>query len=263
MSRPPVQRRLRKQISRYNQLCSCLETLRQTEAAVDAFARFDGEIGTGGHFLALYGVLQALVLQQDAVCHLQEALGDSSKSVISNRRLQDVRTIRNWAVGHPTKVDRRDTLSHHKIRRPSLGRGFELVSAFDDGRHQYTFVSIADLIRTQKLSLGRLLRRMILVLHHIDLRKEIEIERRNDYAKPHSTAIKRLPHSHPHLSSLTTTPKKNVRSDRRKTERRKISRLSGTDRRKSKKTNLSGLSRTLTPGRLKNRMNRQPLRTAA
>src|SRR5512138_3415632 len=175
MNQPSVRRRLRKQLARYNQLCASLETLRQTESAIEAFARFEGEVGSGGHFLALYGVLQALVLQQDAVCHMQEALGDASKSVIANRQLQNVRSIRNWSVGHPTKGDRRDSLSRHKIRRARLGQGFELVSAFDDGRQQYSYVSIADLVRTQKLALGRLLRKMILVLRHIDLHKEVEI----------------------------------------------------------------------------------------
>jgi hypothetical protein len=243
MNRPPVRRRLRTQIARYNQLCSSLETLRQTEAAVEAFARFEGEIGSGGHFLALYGVLQALVLQQDAVCHLQEALGDVSKSVISNRQLQDVRTIRNWSVGHPTKVDRRDTLSHHKIRRPRLGRGFELVSAFDDGTHQYRYVSIADLVRTQKLALGRLLRKMLLVLHQIDLTKHVEIERRNSYSSPHKKqVVKKLAHPHLHhpkplakseqQRSHPSAIAKPAKTDRRKGDRRSLQRLHTSDRRK-------------------------------
>jgi hypothetical protein len=242
MNQPPVRRRLRTQVARYNQLCSCIDTLRQTESAVEAFARFEGEIGSGGHFLALYGVLQALVLQQDAVCHLQEALGDVSKSVISNRQLQNVRTIRNWSVGHPTKVDRRDSLSHHKIRRPRLGRGFELVSAFDDGRQQYAYVSIADLVRTQKLALGRLLRKMILLLESIDLRKQVELERRNEYRQPKKTTLRTTPaHAHhQRLSKRAAMPsklhhqvEKKARPDRRARDRRKVQRSAANDRRRT------------------------------
>jgi len=239
MNQPSVRRRLRKQLARYNQLCASLETLRQTESAIEAFARFEGEVGSGGHFLALYGVLQALVLQQDAVCHLQEALGDASKGVITNRQLQNVRSIRNWSVGHPTKVDRRDSLSHHKIRRARLGKGFELVSAFDDGRQQYAYVSIADLVRTQKLALGRLLRKMILVLRQIDLRKEVEIERRSDYRQPKSSVPQsQTKHVAPPKraavpSRLHKHTQKAILPDRRQNDRRKVSRISGGDRRRS------------------------------
>ena len=233
MNQPSVRRRLRKQLARYNQLCASLETLRQTESAIEAFARFEGEIGTGGHFLALYGVLQALVLQQDAVCHLQEALGDASKGVITNRQLQNVRSIRNWSVGHPTKVDRRDSLSHHKIRRARLGKGFELVSAFDDGRQQYAYVSIADLVRTQKLALGRLLRKMILVLRDIDLRKQVEIERRSDYRQPNGSVPKsEVRHSVP--SRRAAVPSRLHKQAHRveKPDRRLVERTSEGDRRR-------------------------------
>lgn len=239
MNQPPVRRRLRKQLARYNQLCASLETLRQTESAIEAFARFEGEVGTGGHFLALYGVLQALVLQQDAVCHLQEALGDASKSVITNRQLQSVRSIRNWSVGHPTKVDRRDSLSHHKIRRARLGKGFELVSAFDDGRQQYAYVSIADLVRTQKLALGRLLRKMILVLREIDLRKQVEIERRSDYRQGRTSApTSHVKNAEPPKratvpSRLHKQTHKVLQPDRRGNERRRVERATSSDRRRS------------------------------
>ncbi len=242
MNQPPVRRRLQKQLARYNQLCASIETLRQTESAIEAFARFEGEVGSGGHFLALYGVLQALVLQQDAVCHLQEALGDPRKSVITNRQLQNVRSIRNWSVGHPTKVDRRDSLSHHKIRRARLGKGFELVSAFDDGRQQYAYVSIAELVRTQKLALGRLLRGMLPALRHIDLRKEVEIERRSDYRQPKKieASPRRLPQHNATARHSAINSSEQSRSDRRKTERRKLQRISGSDRRNSLKTPVVG-----------------------
>lgn len=181
MGEPRVRRRLKSQVVRYNQLWSSLDTLRQTDMAVESYARHSGEAGTGSHYLALYGLLQALVLQQDAVCHLQEALGEKNSGIVTDNRLQEIRTIRNWSVGHPTKVDRRDTLSHHKIKRAKLGRGFELVSAFDDGRRQFTFISIADLIRRQRLVLGRMLRRVVADLPNFDLSRPAMISRRNEH----------------------------------------------------------------------------------
>jgi len=76
--------------------------------------------------------------------------------------LPEIRNIRNWTVGHPTKIDRYSTHSHHAIQRPQLGRGgFSLYSAFDDGREQYTYVPLVQMARLQRRVVSRLLRDML------------------------------------------------------------------------------------------------------
>jgi hypothetical protein len=113
------------------------------------------------------------------------------------------------------------------------------VSAFDDGRQQYSYVSIAELVRTQKLALGRLLRRLLPALRQIDLKKEVEIERRSDYrqSKPATVTPPPQPHRVPSkraaLPSRThhLTPKES-RPDRRQSERRKVQRPAVKDRRR-------------------------------
>jgi hypothetical protein len=83
-----------------------------------------------------------------------------------HKRLEEIRNIRNWTVGHPTKIDRYQTLSHHAIQRPQLGRGgFSLYSAFDDGREQYTYVPLPQLARLQRRVVSNVMRDILAQLN--------------------------------------------------------------------------------------------------
>jgi hypothetical protein len=185
INNPRRAKMLRREVGRWNQLCSCLDTLQQTELAMQAYASTSGTVGSGQHYLALYGLLQAMVLQQDAVCHLDEALGGKGTAVGNDRHLQDIRKIRNVSVGHPTKVDRRDVMSHHHISRPKIGKGFELVSAFDDGRRQFTFVSLSQLLRKQKLSVARMLRTIVKNLDTDPAIKTVKLKTKHELVQAH------------------------------------------------------------------------------
>ncbi len=154
------QKQLRR--DRWNQFRSSLDAIRQTHRAIEAYNHSNGDLTDDQRYLAIYGLLQALVVQQDAMCHLAEALGTKPVHMARHKRLEEIRNIRNWTVGHPTKIDRYNTYSHHAIQRTQLGRGgFSLYSAFDDGREQYTYVPLVQLARLQRRVVSRLLRDML------------------------------------------------------------------------------------------------------
>jgi hypothetical protein len=156
------QKQVRRNLPKWNQFRSSLDAIRQTHRAIEAYNHSNGELSEDQRYLAIYGLLQALVVQQDAMCHLSEALGTKPVHMARHKRLEEIRNIRNWTVGHPTKIDRYDTHSHHAIQRPQLGRGgFSLYSAFDDGREQYTYVPLVQLARLQRRVVSRLLRDML------------------------------------------------------------------------------------------------------
>ena len=155
-------RRLRRDLARRNQFRSSIDAIRQTHRAIEAYDYNDNSQTEAQRLLAIYGLLQALIVQQDALCHLAEALGIRPVRLNRHKRLEEIRNIRNWTVGHPTKVDRYETASHHVIKRPQLGRGgFCLYSAFDDGREQYSYVPLAQLARLQRRVISQLLRDML------------------------------------------------------------------------------------------------------
>lgn len=170
---PRHHRELRRDIGRWNQMLSSLQALKQTNLAVTAFQKHGAKLSEGERFLAIYGLLQALVLQQDALCHLAEALKTTPVRLNRHRRLEEIRNIRNWSVGHPTKADRGPALSHHAIARPKLGRGgFSLHSSFDDGRFQYMYVPLPQLARLQRRVMSALLRNMLK-----ELKAEVPLKR--------------------------------------------------------------------------------------
>lgn len=179
------QKKLRRNLSRWNQFRSSLDTIRQTHRALEAYNHSNGSLTEDQRYLAIYGLLQALVVQQDAMCHLSEALQTKPVHMNRHKRLEEIRNIRNWTVGHPTKVDRYDTHSHHHIQRAQLGRGgFSLYSAFDDGREQYTYVPLLQLARLQRRVVSRLLK---------DMLRELNSREREPAVAPAPTAKRALP----------------------------------------------------------------------
>src|SRR3569832_1190613 len=89
INNPRRAKRLRREVGRWHQLCSCLDTLQQTELAMQAYASNTGDVGSCQHYLALYGLLQAIVLQQDAERQHDEALFFKVTAVGNDRHLQD------------------------------------------------------------------------------------------------------------------------------------------------------------------------------
>ncbi|MDA2913958.1 hypothetical protein MYX77_08380, partial [Acidobacteriia bacterium AH_259_A11_L15] len=144
----------------WHQLCSSLDVIEDTELAMAAYSA--GEFGEsdGARYLATYGLLQALFLQQDAVFHMCEALG-IPKRLDEFEKLIEIREIRHVSIGHPTKKDRsksRQPTSYHFISQPTLRPdGFQLLSLYADGRSEFKDVSIIELIEDQRKHVSEIL----------------------------------------------------------------------------------------------------------
>src|SRR5712691_6858602 len=86
------------------QACSALDVIGDTELAVDAYLQAGLDRSDGARYLSIYGLLQALYTQQDAVSHLHKALQVKFVTISSDWReypaIRKVRDIRNRAIGH-------------------------------------------------------------------------------------------------------------------------------------------------------------------
>jgi len=138
---------------KWNILCSSLDVVGDTELAIESYKGLKTE-DVGFNYLAVYGILQVLYVQQDAVLHIFQSL-DISPKLIDSAILTDVmyvRGIRNKATGHPTKHGKgKQTLSSHFISRMSLNLfGFTLMSA-EGGNTQFNNISIGDLLHKQEV----------------------------------------------------------------------------------------------------------------
>jgi len=138
----------------WNQLCSSLDVIGDTELCFDAYEAAPTPEEGGPTYLLVYGVLQALVLQQDAVRHMAEAL---DIPYTPDPRLRDIREVRNSSVGHPTK--RSGKPRAHFISRISMSkRGFQLMTVYPDhGPGEFKWVDIPKLITLQRKQLATIM----------------------------------------------------------------------------------------------------------
>ena len=162
INKPRKQFNLLKNHTFWNQLCSSLFVIEDSDLAIDAYPNNEFSKDGGEKYLRLYGLFQALYLQQDAVKHLCESLG-LSNNLIANPKLKEIRDIRNDSIGHPTK--RGNYKSYHFISRVTITKTeFQLVSKHENSKTTSRDILIIDLIKEQRKYLSKILKKVIKVL---------------------------------------------------------------------------------------------------
>ena len=128
----PFQKELMSKSNNWHQVCCSLDAIGDTLIAINDYIESDYTEDIGLKYILAYGLLQALIVQQDAISHLSEAF---SIEYSHGDELEKVRRIRNAAIGHPTKQDRGKPKGHvfyNYISRPTLSqRGFTLLRSGD------------------------------------------------------------------------------------------------------------------------------------
>lgn len=165
--------KLLQQSAQWNQLCSSLDVIGDTELALDSFVNLRDELDTGNLYLAIYGALQALFIQQDAVNHLSEAL---DITIATDSVLHQIREIRNDSIGHPTK---RKNKSFCFIQRAGLSftsLKYMKVDSTDTSR-EFLEVNVLDLISNQREILSK---HLLQILNKL---KEEEMTHRHEFRK--------------------------------------------------------------------------------
>jgi hypothetical protein len=151
---PRKQAALLKSHATWGMLCSSLDVIGDTECALAAYLAFnesggdqgDYIIESGNLYLTLYGVLQVLFVQQDAIEHLHQSLGMTKSP---NPTLDQIRENRNDAVGHPT--NRRNRKHFCFVSRPTLSRwGCELLTMQADGTSDFKALDIRKMVEEQR-----------------------------------------------------------------------------------------------------------------
>ncbi len=156
INNPRQQRVLLSVLADWNRLCSSLDVIGDTELAIDAYPDICNSTGDGKSYIIVYGILQTLMTQQDAVKHICDVLGVSYKLP---KELGEIREIRANSIGHPALETENRISKSNFIQRFSLSpTGFELLTVYSDGRgHQIRPVSIPRLIEVQREHLGKML----------------------------------------------------------------------------------------------------------
>jgi len=139
---------LLKDSAAWNKLCSSLDIVGDTQLAIEAHPKFRSTKGDGESYLIVYGVLQAMLLQQDAIRHIGNALNIKVKLP---KQLEDIRVIRNSAAGHPAHQKENGLSKSSFITRMSLSsESFQLMTVYSgDKDYEFSQISIPSLIKTQ------------------------------------------------------------------------------------------------------------------
>lgn len=120
----------------WSQACSCMDILDDTYMAIKNYEAFnfgisentDYFVNKSSSYILIYGILQALILQQDALkffCEAFQIKGD----FLNNKNLQEIRYYRHISTGHPTKKkEGKDNYSFHHISQSTLTEnGFQMI----------------------------------------------------------------------------------------------------------------------------------------
>ena len=148
INRPRKQNVLLNDKADWSKLCSSLDVIGDTEQAFDSYLTLHEPNSFGENYLILYGVLQALFIQQDAVTHLSEALG---LTYTPDPILIQIREVRNNSSGHPTKRGAGKGNKFNHISQITMRRSsFQLMTAYADGSHHFIDVDVPTLIESQR-----------------------------------------------------------------------------------------------------------------
>lgn len=154
---------------------SCLGTIANTEKALESYLKTDFDsLDIGVKYLFIYGVLQALIVQQEAVENLYGAF---NISYIEDPKIENIRHIRIDAAGHPTNRGNRKAFNF--IDGKTLNaNGFELMTVRPEtgNKSEYTDVNIPNLITTQKSVFMEVLTNLIKKLKEEDVEHKKKFE---------------------------------------------------------------------------------------
>lgn len=150
----------------FYQLCSCMDMVEDTQVAIDAFGKKEKPT-KGEVYLEIFGLLQALFLQQDTVLHLAEAL-EFEVGIDEYPRLKEIREIRNDAVGHPTKRGNPVRSWNFIIQHSLSYEAFEIMAWHSPEGHTRTVVKTKEIVEDQQKYIAEILEKTFIEIKNRD-----------------------------------------------------------------------------------------------
>ena len=168
-----------------------MDCVEDTQLAIDYFVKSEfpeaeGEnfiFNYGGQYIFIYGLLQALFLQQNALMDIAEVLNFGLKFEKNGTysELYEIREIRNKVAGHPTKRKHREEWkSTHSIVRTSMTKeSFEIRSKYKEQKEsEFEEINTLKYISVQEEKVKEIINNLISQMKKLD--KEIKMKFAND-----------------------------------------------------------------------------------
>lgn len=130
----------------WNKFCCAMDVIEDADMAIEAYCRGRDIKDYGKKYLRLYGLLQAMFIQQNALDEMCSVLGVKKISK-ANSVLKIVRDYRNDSIGHPN----RNAGASNFIIRVSLYKWSFELNAFDkNNRFSNRRIQLKDLVKKQR-----------------------------------------------------------------------------------------------------------------
>ena len=173
-----VRKEVRTNRDNWDQICSSSDAINDTVRAIESYVKSDyPEDDVGRQYISIYGLFQALYLQQDAVENLFKTLHkcyQQSEGFCYKRsdELKEVRLLRNETIGHPTRTH---SGIFTYINRGSLNKWhFERLRSSKTEGNEFLSVDLFSVMKKQALAIKNDLEILV---------KEINEADRMDYEK--------------------------------------------------------------------------------
>ncbi len=116
-------------IDEWNKICVSMDTFEDSCLALSYYENSSSGLNEGEKYLRLYGMLQAIILQQDAISTLYKIFLNNTLMKKKNSSWLVIRNLRNLTVGHPIeKTSGGRGTKRCFISRITLGdSGFQLI----------------------------------------------------------------------------------------------------------------------------------------
>jgi len=152
----------------WNRLCSALDVIGDTEIGLDAYLSHAQVVDIGVRYLHVYGALQLLQTQQDAVAEVCSALQIKPQA---SPKVPLVREVRSSAVAHPTyQQENKRPKSNFIVRHTLSQHGFTLFTfVSDEWPYTSRHISIPELVALQRAALATTLSEVIAVLDEAEM----------------------------------------------------------------------------------------------
>lgn len=164
---------LRESAAVFGMCCSALDVIGDTELALEAYMAADSPMerqdlhSVGSLYITIYGILQVLYVQQDAVKNLAKSLRLPYKH---SDAIREVREVRNAAVGHPTLQNHATPHAFNHISRITMCQdGFQMLTHRADGSSGSSQVNVPELIGQQRTEVTMALHGMLNALREEEM----------------------------------------------------------------------------------------------
>lgn len=180
----------------WSMLWCSIDNLQDTQTAINEYRE-----RTIHSYLAKYGLLQAMLVQQDALCHIEEALGLTINLKKDFPQLFLLRTIRHETIGHPTKTSKskHSEYKNGAVTFTSITRNEDLTGmeygVWSNTGFQHKHINLMELIDTQSTILIEEMKKIIKHIKQADKthKKKFQGELLYPYLSQTNYYIQKLP----------------------------------------------------------------------